>query len=313
MKIKKKIEADIAFGVFKMEPDNSLKITYSFKDLKNRYLKHSKQNNTYKTVDRVKSVFNVFYKYLRSNKLLSNGDIRLNDITQNIIELYKMYRSKNNISSETIRLDLRHLKAAFNCAVDWDLMKKNPVIGIKMPKGKTNRVRFLTLEEINLLLDTIKKSNENEFHDLIVAYINTGARRFELLPPIFTWENINFIEKRLFIVGKRSNERYIPINVKLMEILKRNKDNGFEFPFNFKPDYVSHKIRYFYNLAKIEGANLHSLRKTFGSLLLQQKFASMYEVSKLLGHSSIKTTERYYVDLLDDNYREPLDKLSKII
>ena len=91
MKIKKKIEADIAFGVFKMEPDNSLKITYSFKDLKNRYLKHSKQNNTYKTVDRVKSVFNVFYKYLRSNKLLSNGDIRLNDITQNIIELYNLF------------------------------------------------------------------------------------------------------------------------------------------------------------------------------------------------------------------------------
>ena len=103
------------------------------------------------------------------------------------------------------------------------------------------------------------------------------------------------------------------MNAKLMEILKRNKDNGFEHPFNFKPDYVSHKIRYFYKLAKIEGANLHSLRKTFGSLLLQQGFASMYKVSKLLGHSSIQTTERYYVDLLDDNYRESLDKLSEII
>ncbi|MCK4448837.1 MAG: tyrosine-type recombinase/integrase, partial [Candidatus Marinimicrobia bacterium] len=68
-------------------------------------------------------------------------------------------------------------------------------------------------------------------------------------------------------------------------------------PFQFKPDYVTHKVGYYLEKAGIQGANCHSLRKTFGCILLQNNIADLYTVSKLLGHSSIKTTERYYVDL----------------
>ncbi|UCH64076.1 MAG: tyrosine-type recombinase/integrase [Fidelibacterota bacterium] len=53
------------------------------------------------------------------------------------------------------------------------------------------------------------------------------------------------------------------------------------------------------NAGGIKGADLHSLRKTFGSTLLQNEKTDLYRVSKLLGHASVKTTERYYVDLLD--------------
>jgi hypothetical protein len=31
------------------------------------------------------------------------------------------------------------------------------------------------------------------------------------------------------------------------------------------------------------------------------------------GHVSVKTTEKYYVDLVDDNYKSALDGLDKII
>ena len=41
--------------------------------------------------------------------------------------------------------------------------------------------------------------------------------------------------------------------------------------------------------------------------------ADIYTVSKLLGHASVKTTEKYYVDLVDDNYKSALDGLDKII
>ena len=41
--------------------------------------------------------------------------------------------------------------------------------------------------------------------------------------------------------------------------------------------------------------------------------ADIYTVSKLLGHASVKTTEKYYVDLVDDNYKSSLNGLDKII
>ena len=82
--------------------------------------------------------------------------------------------------------------------------------------------------------------------------------------------------------------------------------------FEYKPDYVTHKLKEYYVKAGIVNANAHSLRKTFGSVLLQNNLADLYTVSKLLGHSSVKTTERYYVDLLDENYRKPVQQLSNI-
>ena len=41
--------------------------------------------------------------------------------------------------------------------------------------------------------------------------------------------------------------------------------------------------------------------------------ADIYTVSKLLGHASVKTTEKYYVDLVDENYKSALDGLNDII
>ncbi|MFC1620251.1 tyrosine-type recombinase/integrase [Candidatus Neomarinimicrobiota bacterium] len=67
---------------------------------------------------------------------------------------------------------------------------------------------------------------------------------------------------------------------------------------------MSHKIAEFYKAAGISGANLHSLRKTFGSMHVQNNTADLYKVSKMLGHSSIKTTGTYYVDLVDEDYHE---------
>ena len=55
--------------------------------------------------------------------------------------------------------------------------------------------------------------------------------------------------------------------------------------------------------AKISDANLHTLRKTAGALLIQAG-VDIYRVSKFLGHSSVKVTEQHYVDLLQSDYSD---------
>lgn len=135
-----------------------------------------------------------------------------------------------------------------------------------------------------------------------------------MLKPLFEWDNVNFNDKKILIQGlKGTNKRYLPMNKTLHNILISRKNNGNKFPFEFSPDFVSHKIAKYYKAAEIKGANLHSLRKTFGSLLLQNKKADLLTVSKLLGHASIRTTEKYYVDLLDENYRDSVEGLEEIL
>lgn len=187
----------------------------------------------------------------------------------------------------------------------------NPVGKVKVPKPDIIKIRFLRVDEVNKL---IKVTNDDrKFQRLILAYLNTGARRIELLAPKFTWGNVNFREKKVVLVGlKGTSRRYLPMNNTLYDVLKEIKQEGCESPFEYKPDFVTHKIAYYYKLANIEGANLHSLRKTFGSILLQSGSADLYTVSKLLGHASVKTTEKYYVDLLDENYRRPLNCLDEM-
>ena len=96
-------------------------------------------------------------------------------------------------------------------------------------------------------------------------------------------------------------------------VIKDLRSGLSEEPFEFRPDTITHKFHEYYKEAGIEGANVHSLRKTFGSLLLQNGKADLYTVSKLLGHTSIKTTEKYYVDLLDENYRSSVKHLEDIL
>ena len=36
-------------------------------------------------------------------------------------------------------------------------------------------------------------------------------------------------------------------------------------------------------------------------------------VSRLLGHAKVSTTEAYYVDLLEENYRDPVASLDSLI
>ncbi|MCH7820133.1 MAG: tyrosine-type recombinase/integrase [Candidatus Marinimicrobia bacterium] len=133
------------------------------------------------------------------------------------------------------------------------------------------------------------------------------------LPPLFSWQNVNFKKKMLHVSGKGNMKRYIPMNETVHSILKSIKDDGAEVPFEFRPDTITHKFHEYYKEAGIEGANVHSLRKTFGSLLLQNGKADLYTVSKLLGHTSIRTTEKYYVDLLDENYRSSVKYLEDIL
>ena len=74
---------------------------------------------------------------------------------------------------------------------------------------------------------------------------------------------------------------------------------------------MTHKFKSYVKKAEINPKlNFHSLRHTFASWLVQ-KGATIYDVSKLLGHSTIKSTE-VYAHLRVDELRGAVERLNII-
>ena len=265
-------------------------------DFEMRILTYYEKNRAWSTTKRVQDC-------LRNAKRVWKKD-HLQDITIQDVENFNIERLKK-VKPATIRLEFRTLKAVFNLAIKWKLIKENPISEVSLPRGPDLKVRRLKENEIVNLLKIV---DDRGWQDIINVYLNTGARREELLPPKFTWDNVNFDARKITFHGKGGKTRWVPMNGTVIEILGRRKSEGNNLPFDFKHDTVSHKVKRYMIRAGISDASLHSIRKTFGSKLIESG-TDIYTVSRLLGHYSVMVTERHYISLLDNKYHTAVGAL----
>lgn len=250
------------------------------------------------TILRYKKVFKPFLEWFGEKR-------KLRTITSVMLEEYKAERART-VKPVSVNTELRHLKALFSWAVAHDLLPKSPFLGVKMLKVPETKVRFLSEEEVKSLYDAIEKKKDQRAWDLVTFYLQTGARATEILEEGgFTWDSV--FDDHIEIVGKGNKRRSIPLNNTLKEILKRRRGERVPFPYSYSA--VSQTLsRRLFHRAGIPDANLHTLRKTAGALLIQRG-VDIYRVSKFLGHSSISVTEKHYVDLLKEDYQDMSDIL----
>ena len=165
---------------------------------------------------------------------------------------------------------------------------KNGLISkpVRLPGGSKweSRHRVLNKDELQLLFDEIKDDWFNSF--VRFAYY-TGARAGE----IRCLQRNSIFPKHLVVNGKSGN-RIIKLNSQAREIL-----NQMDELWSYRGDFVSHKFKKEARRLGIPDIRFHDLRRTFGYNLIRQD-RPVYEVSKLLGHSSVTTTERHYAPLL---------------
>ena len=90
----------------------------------------------------------------------------------------------------------------------------------------------------------------------------------------------------------RRGKRLIKLNNQAQDIL-----SGLDELWDYSKDFVSHKFKKEARRLGIPDIRFHDLRRTFGYNLIRQG-RPIYEVSKLLGHSSVTTTERHYAPLI---------------
>ena len=150
-------------------------------------------------------------------------------------------------------------------------------------KGES-RNRVLSDSELKTLLDEIR---DNRFNCFVRFAYYTGARSGE----IRSISRENIFSNHLVAYGK-SGKRLIKLNHQAQEIL-----DGLDELWDYTKDFVSHKFKKEARRLGIPDIRFHDLRRTFGYNLIRQG-RPIYEVSKLLGHSSVTTTERHYAPLL---------------
>jgi len=177
---------------------------------------------------------------------------------------------------------IRTINACWNWGLKQGLIDKANKL-----EGDTRgepRKRVYTADELDLLFNQITDEDFNSF--VRFAYY-TGARSGEIRS--IQAENIK--DGYLLVTGK-TGSRTVKISSQAGKIIQ-----GQDPIWSFSKDYVSHRFKQDVRKLGIKDARFHDLRRTFGLNLIKQGM-SIYKVSKLLGHSSVRTTEQHYAPLL---------------
>jgi integrase len=191
------------------------------------------------------------------------------------------------------------LRYIYNCAIRWETtgITKNPTNNIPLLEENNKKERFLSKEEAEKLLGAIQKSPNKMLQYIVPMLILTGARKNEVLKA--KWEDFNFEQKVWRIpMSKSGKARYVPLSDRVEKLLSDvpvydGCDLVFPNPKTLKP-YIS--FFHAWNTARksvgLGDVRVHDLRHSFASFLVNAG-RSLYEVQKILGHTQIKTTQRY--------------------
>ena len=217
-----------------------------------------------------------------------------------ILLLEKALKSKSQLSPQSIYHCLSLLRRVLKRAVEWEFFP-GPVPKFRMPKFDNRRIRFLSTEEAENLLTTIRPRSE-VWYDIALFALSTGLRRGEILS--LTPPQISLNTKTCSILDSKSfRGRAIPLNPAAFSIAQKYLGKRTPLLFTEKGRSVNPYSKHFHNAVKACGLNhgvadrraqicFHSLRHTFASWLVQAG-TPLSLVGQLLGHTSQKMTLRY--------------------
>ena len=249
---------------------------------------------------------NLITRYKKDIKeILGNRDIY--SITKEDITKFLKAMIDKNYSDSTIRLSISVIRASFNYAIkEKNLQIFNPCTGVKLPKLDNARERYLSINEINLLRDTVKQTNDKSLYIFLELLLQTGARKFSILT--LTKKDFNLEHKEVTLKNHKTNTTYKgflqdDFIEPLKEYLKQFNLNEHIFTFSDDMMYslVGHKLLnilgklFNVGLASNDRKNkvvIHTLRHTYASHLAINGIP-IFTIQKLMNHSDITQTMRY--------------------
>ena len=221
--------------------------------------------------------------------------------------LHKSMKDRPYEANRTLAL----LHTIFAPAALDGLIRFNPAAGIqRFPESK--RERYLTDDEAARVADAIDfhHTDYSETVSAIRLLMLTGSRRNEVLAA--KWEDIDLAKSVWSRPTRKTTPDRVPLNEAAVAVLHDLQDltgryTGDVFSLTLEGRITALK-RVWRSIGLQAGISmrLHDLRHNFASVLASRKVPILV-LSKLLGHASITTTQRY-AHLFDEALREGIEK-----
>lgn len=275
--------------------------------------------NTYKK-GAVRDV--TFHKYEMAHKNLQAiiGDMKVGEIDRKVYQ--QIINGYAEDHEKTTCYDFHHIvKGCILDAVDEGLIERDPTRKVVI-KGKTPRKKkpkFLSEYELKRLLEDLDLGPEPSWDWLIFLIAKTGLRFSEALavtPNDFDFEKLtlnidktwNYKNGGGFDKTKnRSSVRKVTFDwmvaTKFSVLIKKIEDKETPIFANVSPVVYNSTVNDILGRhCKKQGIpiiTVHGLRHTHASVLLANG-VSTPSVSKRLGHSSIATTQKVYIHIIQE-------------
>jgi integrase len=217
----------------------------------------------------------------------------LTDFMIYLMNDYVTYK-KTKLTNGTVDNYLRCLKAAFNVAVEEGIMPTNPMLALDRShlKGTTYEREFLSVEEVKKLIDTPCRRPDIKGAFLFSCFCGLRISDVRSLQ----WKHVVTTGDKMYLKITQFKTRRpltIPLSRQAIKWMPERADAE-EDDYIFPP--LSKNMTVLDDWAKEAGikkhVTFHVSRHTFATMELTMG-ADIYTTSKLLGHTSVATTQIY--------------------
>jgi integrase len=203
-------------------------------------------------------------------------------------------------SNSTVNRYMAVISHLFTVAVkEWEWININPCNKLSKLSEPRGRVRFLSDDERERLLEACKKSSNEYLYTIVVIALSTGARKNEILS--LTRNDVDLKQNIvIFRDTKNKSTRSVPLLCQarqlVVEVLKiHNLNTTLLFPskiHSLQPFDIRKAWERAIRSSGIENFVFHDLRHTAASYLTMSG-ASLIEVAEILGHKTLNMAQRY--------------------
>lgn len=223
----------------------------------------------------------------------------LSKIISSDVERYKKERLAKNAKPGTINRELAALSHLLNQAIEWKWLDHKPC-QIKRLKEDNSRITYLTIEQVQQLLEAAKQDACAILYPFILIALATSMRKTEILS--IQIKNIDLPRLVIYIPIAKGGAREQPITQYLASFLKDYlakipSDQTWLFPANSASGHAISIEKPFRRVVTQIGLDpkqvvRHTLRHTAITHLVQSKM-DLPTVQRVSGHKTLQMVMRY--------------------